>query len=168
MYNLNYTPTTLGIQSWGEIISGGTRTKRVEYHWSRGLINMGNLCWIWRDVTPCSSETARRFGGTSPACCFPRNIGQHLPDYTVSQPGRWYCGNRVRMVQAGRAGLCTTTCWLAIVPVGPRYVILHHSYFSCAGQKYSSHRNLSFRSNRNCQWSKAQASLFHGVIGIVS
>jgi hypothetical protein len=31
MYNLNYTPTTLGVQSWREIISGGTRTKKVEY-----------------------------------------------------------------------------------------------------------------------------------------
>jgi hypothetical protein len=35
MYNLNYTPTTLVVQSWREIISGGTRTKRVEYLWSR-------------------------------------------------------------------------------------------------------------------------------------
>jgi hypothetical protein len=32
MYNLNYTPKTLGLQSWREIISGGTRTKKVEYH----------------------------------------------------------------------------------------------------------------------------------------
>jgi hypothetical protein len=29
MYNLNYTPTTLGVQSWREIISGGTRTKKL-------------------------------------------------------------------------------------------------------------------------------------------
>jgi hypothetical protein len=36
MYNLNYTPTTLGVQTWTEIISGGTRTKKVEYHWSGG------------------------------------------------------------------------------------------------------------------------------------
>jgi hypothetical protein len=34
MYNLNYTPTTLGVQHWREIISGGTRTKKVEYHCS--------------------------------------------------------------------------------------------------------------------------------------
>jgi hypothetical protein len=34
MYNLKYTPTTLGVQSWREIISGGTLTKRVEYHCS--------------------------------------------------------------------------------------------------------------------------------------
>jgi hypothetical protein len=31
MYNLHYVPTTLGVQSWREIISGGTRTKKVEY-----------------------------------------------------------------------------------------------------------------------------------------
>jgi hypothetical protein len=35
MYNLNYTSATLGVQSWREIISGGTRTKKVEYHCSR-------------------------------------------------------------------------------------------------------------------------------------
>jgi hypothetical protein len=29
MYNLNYTPTTVGIQSWREILSGDTRTKTV-------------------------------------------------------------------------------------------------------------------------------------------
>jgi hypothetical protein len=29
MYNLHYVPTTLGVQSWREIISGGTRTKRL-------------------------------------------------------------------------------------------------------------------------------------------
>jgi hypothetical protein len=34
MYNLNYTPTNLGVQSWREIISGGMRTKKVEYHCS--------------------------------------------------------------------------------------------------------------------------------------
>jgi hypothetical protein len=28
MYNLHYVPTTLGVQSWREIISGGTRTKK--------------------------------------------------------------------------------------------------------------------------------------------
>jgi hypothetical protein len=33
MYNLHYVSTTLGVQSWKEIISGGTRTKNVEYHW---------------------------------------------------------------------------------------------------------------------------------------
>jgi hypothetical protein len=37
MYNLNYTPTTLEVQSCGEIISGGTGTKKVEYHWHRHI-----------------------------------------------------------------------------------------------------------------------------------
>jgi hypothetical protein len=37
MYNLNYTPTTFGVQSRREIISGGTGTKKVEYHCSSGL-----------------------------------------------------------------------------------------------------------------------------------
>jgi hypothetical protein len=35
MYNLNYTPTTLGVQSLREIISGGTGTEKVEYHCTR-------------------------------------------------------------------------------------------------------------------------------------
>jgi hypothetical protein len=30
MYNLHYVPTTLGVQSSREIISGGTRTKKVD------------------------------------------------------------------------------------------------------------------------------------------
>jgi hypothetical protein len=29
---MNYKPTTQGARSWREITSGGTRTKRVEYH----------------------------------------------------------------------------------------------------------------------------------------
>jgi hypothetical protein len=32
VHNLNYAPTTLVVQSWGEIISGGMRTKKAEYH----------------------------------------------------------------------------------------------------------------------------------------
>jgi hypothetical protein len=48
MYNLHYVPTTLGVQSWREIISGGTWTKTVEYHWSKAskLIIMC-LCRVW-------------------------------------------------------------------------------------------------------------------------
>jgi hypothetical protein len=37
MYNLNYAPTTLGVQSRREIISGGTRTKQVEYRCDRRI-----------------------------------------------------------------------------------------------------------------------------------
>jgi hypothetical protein len=40
VYNLNYTPTTLGIQSLSEIRSGSTRTKKVEYRWSRKCRNL--------------------------------------------------------------------------------------------------------------------------------
>jgi hypothetical protein len=38
MYNLNYAPTTFGVQSWREIISGGRRTKKFEYHWSKAWV----------------------------------------------------------------------------------------------------------------------------------
>jgi hypothetical protein len=37
MYNLNYTSTTLGVQSGTEITSGGTRTKKVEHNCYGGL-----------------------------------------------------------------------------------------------------------------------------------
>jgi hypothetical protein len=45
MYNLNYTPKTLGVKSRTEIISGGTRTKEVEFHWSRkcGSLDVSQL-----------------------------------------------------------------------------------------------------------------------------
>jgi hypothetical protein len=43
MYNLHYVPTTLGVQSWREIISGGTRTKEVECHWTRRPGNRGSI-----------------------------------------------------------------------------------------------------------------------------
>jgi hypothetical protein len=40
VYNLNYTPTALGVQSRREITSGGTRTKRVEDHRSGGCSSL--------------------------------------------------------------------------------------------------------------------------------
>jgi hypothetical protein len=43
VYNLNYTPTTLWVESWRDITSGGTRTKKVEYHCSRQLLHK----WRW-------------------------------------------------------------------------------------------------------------------------
>jgi hypothetical protein len=33
VHNFNHTPTALWVQSWRDIISGGTRTRKVEYHW---------------------------------------------------------------------------------------------------------------------------------------
>jgi hypothetical protein len=41
MHNLNYTPTTLGVQIEEKLLSGGTRTKKVEYHCSNGFITFG-------------------------------------------------------------------------------------------------------------------------------
>jgi hypothetical protein len=35
VYNLNYTPIALGVQSWWEITSGGTGAKKVDYHCTR-------------------------------------------------------------------------------------------------------------------------------------
>jgi hypothetical protein len=50
MYNLNYAPTTLRVQSWREIISAGTQTKKVEYHCSRvfqiELYHMGEIVTV--------------------------------------------------------------------------------------------------------------------------
>jgi hypothetical protein len=43
MYNLNYAPTTLGVQIWREIICGGTRTKKVEYRWVRTIGEFFNI-----------------------------------------------------------------------------------------------------------------------------
>jgi hypothetical protein len=54
----NYTPTTLGVQSWREIISGGTEQKNAEYPWSMAWIVSGHKVlaavaystgrWIWQ------------------------------------------------------------------------------------------------------------------------
>jgi hypothetical protein len=46
MYNLNYIPTNLGVKNWKEIISGGTWTKKVEYHCTRRQL-------IFMFTTPC-------------------------------------------------------------------------------------------------------------------
>jgi hypothetical protein len=35
MYNINYAATTLWVQSWRENVSGGRRTRKVEYHCSK-------------------------------------------------------------------------------------------------------------------------------------
>ena len=45
MYNLNYAPTTWGVQSWRENICGGTWTKKGEYH---------SLIWLkWGSFYVC-------------------------------------------------------------------------------------------------------------------
>jgi hypothetical protein len=48
MYNLHDVPTTLVVQSWIEIISGGTRTKKVEYHWSSQYARITSRLRHWR------------------------------------------------------------------------------------------------------------------------
>jgi hypothetical protein len=60
MYNLNYAPTPLRVQSRREIKSGGTRTKKVEYHWfgtpwpkpfcMLDLNTKGLVCWFQKYV----------------------------------------------------------------------------------------------------------------------
>ena len=54
---MNYAPTTLGVQSSSENISGGTRTKKVECHWSKvyliGTLTvavewLSHLLYIWK------------------------------------------------------------------------------------------------------------------------
>jgi hypothetical protein len=57
MYDLNYTPTTLGVQSWREIISGSTRENRlnttavdIPQLWCKGASRIlscwGLICYI--------------------------------------------------------------------------------------------------------------------------
>jgi hypothetical protein len=48
VYNLNYGPTTLGVQSWREIICGGTRTKKVEYRCSGIDSHVSGIRWPWK------------------------------------------------------------------------------------------------------------------------
>jgi hypothetical protein len=53
-YNLNYAPTTFGVQSWRENISGGTRKKKVEDHWFRERRVSGMNLWVVLDVRVAS------------------------------------------------------------------------------------------------------------------
>jgi hypothetical protein len=100
MYNFNYTPTTLGVQSWREIISGGTRTKKVEYCCSRG-------CSAYTAIPSCSkreyihpkmlvndtdklaheSEETLKVNGTSHIRPFPGCTTFSMPASTVTV---WY------------------------------------------------------------------------------
>jgi hypothetical protein len=50
VYNLNYTPTTLGAQSWRKITSEGTRTKIVKCNWYKKLDGPHNRPERHRDV----------------------------------------------------------------------------------------------------------------------
>jgi hypothetical protein len=59
MYNLNYTPSTLEVQSWRQIASGGKKTKKknkkklnaADVNGSVTLVSLGCICLsggIWR------------------------------------------------------------------------------------------------------------------------
>ena len=48
MYNLNYAPTTLGVQSRREIKSEGTRTKKVEYRCKCLVTSLASVCTLQR------------------------------------------------------------------------------------------------------------------------
>jgi hypothetical protein len=48
MYNLNYTPTTLGVQVEEKLYMGVREQKRVEYHCSKALKRLRNLQYVRR------------------------------------------------------------------------------------------------------------------------
>jgi hypothetical protein len=80
MYNLNYAPTALGVQSWSENLSMGARTEKVEYHCSRVW---RRVCWTqrywhyWEMLRLSNPED----GGIS---C-PRNVETTLLKYHIPQ-----------------------------------------------------------------------------------
>jgi hypothetical protein len=70
MYNLNYAPTTLRVQSWREIICGGTRTKKFEYHCLREIKSSAAYTWFITTTRDASGflyfwQTWRAFHRTS-------------------------------------------------------------------------------------------------------
>ena len=78
MYNLNYAPTTLGVQSQREIICGGTRTKKVEYHCSRmsWCVTRWMVSDIWKDHSTVTSRSKQTiFGLLHP--------WRHMPCYAL-------------------------------------------------------------------------------------
>jgi hypothetical protein len=50
MYNLHYVPTTLGVR---EIISGGTRTRKVEYHCNRAVTGRSQCKSVRFELVSC-------------------------------------------------------------------------------------------------------------------
>jgi hypothetical protein len=46
MYNLNYKPRTFGLQSWREIISGGTTALESQGRMSIGLLDVTNSDFV--------------------------------------------------------------------------------------------------------------------------
>jgi hypothetical protein len=127
MYNLHYVPTTLGVQSWREIISGGTRTKKVEYHWDRpcfrptwntdslhgfwnvekNVINkflnyFANMNLIFDKFNLCDGEVERQIWWTS--------LSPHLPDPDSSNLFiNWY--RNVSTYRLGATTLISPPVW---------------------------------------------------------
>jgi hypothetical protein len=85
----NYTPTTLGVQSWREIISGGTRTKKVEYHWFRALIS--NCESFSNEVKWTATNWMARYQRWWQLFSFieSKRTGAHLVSYPISTTWTW-------------------------------------------------------------------------------
>jgi hypothetical protein len=91
MYNLNCVPTILGVQSSREIISGGTRTKKVEYHCYRVYLNMTLYCivlaYVWRSHKAFHQDSQSHGWNSNTerpylqASCAVQNINQQLVQY---------------------------------------------------------------------------------------
>jgi hypothetical protein len=83
MYNLNYAPTTLGVQSWVEKCLLGVRGgKKVEYHWCRGHTQ-------FLDISGFTSSEFRgvRLGN---CCSRPDPVRYHRALLLVSENGAPY------------------------------------------------------------------------------
>jgi hypothetical protein len=98
MYNLYHAPTTLGVQSWKDNISGGRRTNKVEYHWSRGtcclnLQHQSKHNQNWSHVSPihCWHLLGLMIGNSC-----------RIFKFGVTQSWSAFCDQK--------AGLCNVTC----------------------------------------------------------
>jgi hypothetical protein len=96
MYNLNYASTTLGVQSWKENISWGTRTRKL-------YVTVLTFLWvIYRILCTCLAS----FQLALSLCLTPANITQpswlvtfavvttfiqFLPHHQGLFPSQWYC-----------------------------------------------------------------------------
>jgi hypothetical protein len=117
MYNLNTTPTTLGVQSWREIMSRGTRTKKVEYLCSIQLSTLQSYKLI--------SETP------------PKNFSQN----PLAHPNI-YAFNNYPYIISWDSSVCKARalCWMAGVwfPAGARDFSLLHSIQTDSGTHQAS------------------------------
>jgi hypothetical protein len=91
MYNLNYAPTTLGVQSWREIICGGTRTKKVQYRCDRWWVLEVNWPRGWCAVV----------------------VGSCCPG--IRKVAKWHCCNKAVMFEI--CGMRWYACGFYVMPV---------------------------------------------------